>query len=67
MKNLLVLILIMSCGRNIEPPVQDLSDDDGDQILNKDELGFNKFIADLPNVQKLNGSIKIIHEGRIIL
>jgi hypothetical protein len=60
MKNIFLLcfILLISCGKQEEPIALDLGDEDGDQILNKDELGFNKYVADFPNIEKISGKIR---------
>jgi len=42
---LLILMLLFSCGKQVNGPYVDFQDDDGDQIINAQEKGIDKFIA----------------------
>lgn len=61
MKWLLLMILIISCGKHNSPSAEDLTDTDGDQISNADEerIGSNKYIADVQAIEELKGTINI--------
>lgn len=59
MKILLILILIVSCGRKTPSP-QDLRDSDGDQISNYVENGISKYIANVEILPEING---VMHVG----
>jgi hypothetical protein len=62
MKWLIFLFIVTACGNHTQPAGKDIRDRDGDQIMDGEEVGMNKFIANitpLENVQmivKLKGS-----------
>lgn len=58
MKILLIMILIVSCGRKTPSP-QDFRDSDGDQIFNYVENGINKYIANVEVLPEINGVMSI--------
>jgi hypothetical protein len=58
MKILLIMILMVSCGRKTPSP-QDFGDSDGDQISNYVENGINKFIANIEVLPEINGVMTV--------
>ena len=44
---ILILLILIACGKHEEPNFVDMRDKDGDQILNYEEDSLNKYIADI--------------------
>jgi hypothetical protein len=65
MKILILLMILISCGKQLDPMAEDLQDDDGDQILNRDEPGFEKYVAQLPIMEDISGVIRL-NAGKLI-
>jgi hypothetical protein len=61
---LLLLILAVSCGKNIEPKAQDLGDDDGDTIPNPRDT--NPIISNLPEAGLVQGKMKLFLNPKTI-
>jgi hypothetical protein len=57
---LLIMLLIISCGKHITPEALDLADADGDLISNHEEelRGSDKFIADIHQLQEIRGKME---------
>ncbi len=55
---LLLLFYLISCGKHITPLAEDLNDDDGDQILNQYETGFEKYVATVKDKFLVSGTMK---------
>ena len=53
MKYLLMILLIVSCGKHEQPAMQDYQDSDGDKIPNS--LDSNKYVSDAVKKMKVNG------------
>lgn len=58
MKVLIILMLIIACGKYEEPKPLDLRDSDGDQIRDYLEGDFNKYLADFEALKVIHGVIK---------
>jgi hypothetical protein len=56
----LILFLAIACGRHEEPLFQDLRDFDGDQILNYQEFGSDKIIANVESPGEVKGIIRFL-------
>jgi hypothetical protein len=54
---ILMLLLLISCGKHEEPVFVDMKDKDGDQILNHEEDSLNKYIADIDEIKKISGTL----------
>ncbi len=52
------LLLAFSCGQHKEPLFRDIGDVDGDQILNYEELGNDKFFANFTPIGKVKGIMR---------
>jgi hypothetical protein len=52
---LLLLILIISCGKQVNGPYIDFKDADGDQIINAQEKGIEKYIAHSKSIGPIQG------------
>jgi hypothetical protein len=55
---ILLLFTFISCGKHITPIAEDLNDDDGDQILNQYETGFEKYVATVKDKFLVSGTMK---------
>jgi hypothetical protein len=55
---ILLLFTFISCGKHITPKAEDLNDDDGDQILNQYETGFEKYVATVKDKFLVSGTMK---------
>ncbi len=55
MKYLLIILLIISCGKHKQPGMQDYRDSDGDEIPNL--LDSNKYVSDAVKKMKVNGTL----------
>lgn len=58
MRSLLLLFFLFSCGQHQEPLYQDLRDFDGDQRLNYEEFGNDKFFANVEAPGEVNGVLR---------
>lgn len=55
MKFILIMLLVIACGRNEMPVEQDLGDSDGDQIPNAlEKAKMSKYFADIIPLQEIN-------------
>ena len=63
MKYLLIILLIVSCGKHEQPGIQDYRDSDGDGKPNT--LDQNKFIADITENVNVNGTLTFDDGARI--
>ncbi len=59
MKWLILLFLVTACGRHTEPAGKDIRDRDGDQIVDGDEVGMNKFIANVSPIENIQMILKL--------
>lgn len=55
----IILLLIVACGKHEEPHLKDVRDSDGDQILNYQEEGAGKYLANFDLPKKISGRIKL--------
>ena len=53
----LLLILLVSCGKEEMPKAIDLRDADGDQIINAEEINDDVYIADFTPINEINGQL----------
>lgn len=54
---LIILIILISCGKHEEPQYVDIRDKDGDQLLNHEEESIQKYVAHIDEVKKVHGSL----------
>lgn len=59
MKWLIFLYLLTACGNHIEPSGKDIRDRDGDQIVDGDEVGLNKYIANVSPLENVQMIVKL--------
>jgi hypothetical protein len=60
MKTLILLLIFVSCGKNLMPGVQDYRDSDGDQILNRDETNEReKLLAGFQPLEKIEAEVEL--------
>jgi len=57
-----MLIILFSCGKHTIPTSKDLFDDDGDQILNYEEIGDNQHIAQVQALNEIQGVLSFGHK-----
>lgn len=54
----LILLTLISCGKDQVPPALDLADNDGDQIFNQLESDYDKYVANYEGLGIVKGVIK---------
>lgn len=59
----LIFIILISCGHHQEPGALDYQDSDGDQVLNYEETGLDKYIANFEAYGKISGVLRISTGG----
>jgi hypothetical protein len=59
MKWLIFFFLVTACGQHIEPSGKDIRDRDGDQIVDGDEEGINKYIANISPLENVQMIVKL--------
>ncbi|WPU65775.1 hypothetical protein [Peredibacter starrii] len=59
----LIFLLIISCGKHQEPKALDLRDNDGDQIVNANELDGDNYIANVETIGSMKGKLLVQHNG----
>lgn len=55
----LIFLVLFSCGKNETPSLLDLEDRDGDQIIDHEEIGMDKYLADFQPLGLVSGKMKI--------
>ena len=60
---ILILLILIACGKHEEPNFVDMRDKDGDQILNYEEDSLNKYIADIDEIKKISGTLSFNQNG----
>lgn len=62
MKWLILLALIVSCGKYSEPPAVDLKDSDGDQVQNYKESELGKYVANFERLTEVKGTVRFVND-----
>ncbi len=62
MKLILMALLLISCGKREEPKALDYSDSDGDQRLNYQEAGLDRYLANFEVLGPIEGILRVYGE-----
>lgn len=62
----LILMMLISCGKHEEPVKLDLGDSDGDQILNMNETGSNKYISEVEKLGSVKGILRFAQDAGMV-
>jgi len=59
---IIILLILISCGKHEEPKYVDIKDKDGDQLLNHEEESIQKYIAHIDELKKVSGVLSFIEK-----